>query len=112
MPQTACEPDPDAAIPMLDQLEQAGRKPEEMLADTLYTGDENVQAAAAPGMDLVGPVHSAPEADAEAMTVNDFGWDERTGAIDTCPSGSPANIVRTRRGDGSDANRDARFGVL
>ena len=27
-----------------------------MLADTLYTGDENVQAAAVRGVDLVGPV--------------------------------------------------------
>jgi hypothetical protein len=58
------------------------------LADTLYTGDENVQAAAARGVDLVGPVPGrAPEADAATMTVDDFGWDERTGAIDTCPAG-------------------------
>ena len=56
LPQTACELDADVVVPMLDQLEQAGRKPEEMLADTLYTGDENVQAAAARGVDLVGPV--------------------------------------------------------
>ena len=57
-----------------------------MLADTLYTGDENVQAAAARGVDLVGPVPGrAPEADPEAMTVDDFGWDERTGAIEPAP---------------------------
>ena len=56
LPQTACELDADVVVPMLDQLEQAGRKPEEMLADALYTGDEDVQAAAARGVDLVGPV--------------------------------------------------------
>ena len=74
----------------------AGRKPEETLADTLYTGDENVQAAAARGVDLVGPVPGrAPEADAEAMTVDDFGWDARTGAIDTCPAGHrPTSCAR------------------
>ena len=45
------------------------------------------------------------------MTVDDFGWDERNGAIDTCPAGHrPTSCAR--RGDGSDANRDARFGVL
>jgi hypothetical protein len=88
LPQTASELDADAVEPMLDQLEQAERKPEEMLADTLYTGDENVQAAAARGVDLVGPVPGrAPEANAEAMTVDDFGWDERTGTIDACPAG-------------------------
>jgi hypothetical protein len=88
LPQTASELDADAVVPMIDQLDQAGRKPEEMQADTLYTSDENVQAAAARGVDLVGPVPGrAPEADAETMTVDDFGWDERTGAIDACPAG-------------------------
>ena len=88
LPQTACELDADVVVPMLDQLEQAGRLPEELLADTLYTGDENVQAAAARGVDLVGPVPGrAPEADPEALTVDDFAWDERTGTIDACPAG-------------------------
>ena len=56
LPQTACESDAAAVVPMLDQLEQGARLPEELLGDTLYTGDENVQAAAARGVDLVGPV--------------------------------------------------------
>ncbi len=73
---------------MLDQLDQAGRLPEEMLADTLYTSDENVQAAAARGVDLIGPVPGrAPELDPAALTVDDFAWDERTGTIHACPAG-------------------------
>src|SRR4029077_20786646 len=36
LPQTACEPDGAAVVPMLDQLERADRLPEEMTADTLY----------------------------------------------------------------------------
>ena len=88
LPQTACEPDADAVVPMLDQLEQAGRKPEEMLGDTLYTGDENVQAAAARGVDLIGPIPGrTPEVDPEALSLDDFAWDERTGTIDACPAG-------------------------
>jgi hypothetical protein len=88
LPQTASEPDADAVVPMIDQLDRAGRKPEEMLADTLYTGDENVQAAEARGVDLVGPVPGrAPEVDPEALSVDDFAWDERTGTIDACPAG-------------------------
>src|SRR4051812_30380529 len=88
LPETACNPDAAAVTPMLDQLEKAGRLPEELLADTLYTGDENVQAAAARGVDLIGPVPGrAPESAPEALTVDDFAWDERTGAVDACPAG-------------------------
>ena len=88
LPQTACEPDAAAVTPMLDQLEKAGRLPEELLADTLYTGDENVEAAAERGVDLVGPVPGrAPESAPGALTVDDFAWDERTGAVDACPAG-------------------------
>jgi Transposase DDE domain len=88
LPQTASAADAEAVVPMLDQLEHGGRLPEEMLADTLYTSDENVQAAAARGVDLVGPVPGrAPEADPAALTVDDFALDERTGRIDACPAG-------------------------
>jgi hypothetical protein len=96
LPQTACEPDAEAVVPMLDQLEQAGRKPEEMLADTLYTGDENVEAAAARGVDLIGPVPGrTPEVGPEMLSVDDFAWDERTGLIDACPAGhAPTSCSR------------------
>jgi hypothetical protein len=88
LPQTACECDGKAVPSMLDQLEESGFLPAEMLADTLYTGDENVQAAAARGVDLIGPVPGrAPASDLEALTVDDFAVDERTGTVDACPAG-------------------------
>ena len=92
----ACEPDADAVVPMLDQRERDARLPAELVADTLYTGDENVQAAAARGVDLVGPVPGrAPESDPEALLVDDFAWDERTGMIDACPAGhAPTSCAR------------------
>jgi hypothetical protein len=88
LPQTACAPDPGAVVPVLDQLKQGERLPAEMLVDTIYASDENVQAAAALGVDLVGPVPGrAPARDPEALTVDDFAWDERTGTVSACPAG-------------------------
>jgi len=88
LPQTACEPDSEAVVPVLDQLKQGERLPDEMLVDTAYASDENVQAAAALGVDLVGPVPGrTPAKDPEALTVDDFAWDERTGTVTACPAG-------------------------
>jgi hypothetical protein len=88
LPQTACEPDEGSVVPMLDQLEKGNLLPEEMLADTLYTNDENVQAAAEFGVDMIGPVPGrAPEGNDDALTVDDFAVDERTGIVGACPAG-------------------------
>ena len=88
LPRTACEPDEAAAVPILEQQEKANLLPEAMLADTLYTNDENVQAAAEFGVEMIGPVPGrAPESNAEALTVDDFAVDERTGFVEACPAG-------------------------
>ncbi len=88
LPQSASVSDAAAVAPMLDQLKEGERLPKELLADTVYDGDENVQAAAARGVDLIGPVPGrAPVADPGTLTVDDFAWDERTGTITACPAG-------------------------
>lgn len=106
LPQTAADPDADAVEPVLEDLKAKGWLPEAMLADTAYGGDDNVQAAAAAGVELVSPVAGrAPEALPEALpmpsssnegtvavameplTVDDFAVDERTGTVTSCPSG-------------------------
>lgn len=96
IPQTACELDETALLLMLDQLEKADRLPEELLADTAYTGDENVQLAEARGVDLIGPVPGrAPASVPDALTADDFALDERTGVISACPAGhEPLSCTR------------------
>src|SRR5208283_3372633 len=70
LPQTACESDEAALVPMLEQLEEAGRLPEDLLVDTSFASDDNVQAAAERGVELIGPVPGrAPEDDPGALTV-------------------------------------------
>jgi len=52
----ANESDQNAVQPMLDQLEESGMQPEEMLADTGYGSGENIVAAAERGVNLHAPV--------------------------------------------------------
>jgi hypothetical protein len=115
LPQTAASPDAGALGEVLDDLAKNDRLPDSMLADTAYGGDENVQKAAAQGVDLVSPVAgpkedaasevkpdqngvavpsnengTAPsnaEAPLEPLTIDDFAVDERTGKVTACPTG-------------------------
>lgn len=96
LPQTACERDEQALVPMLEQLEASGHLPEEMTADTQYGSDANYVAAAALGVELIAPVAGRPvEATADALTVDDFAVDERTGLVEACPAGhAPLSVQR------------------
>jgi Transposase DDE domain len=88
LPQTACESDDTAVVPMLDQLAERCLMPEELTADTIYGSDENVQAAAARGVELVAPIPGrTPASDPDALSIDDFARDEPTGAVSACPAG-------------------------
>jgi Transposase DDE domain len=94
LPQTAAAVDAEALLPMLGKLQEQERLPEEMTVDTAYGGDENVQAAAALGVEIISPVAGRPPvaeataaADTVPLTVDDFAHDERTGQVDACPTG-------------------------
>jgi Transposase DDE domain len=94
LPESAAEPDDAAVVPMLDQLEELELLPEVMLADTLYGGDENVQAAEDRGVELVAPIPGRePEIDPAALTLDDFAVDERTGRVEACPHGHTPLVV-------------------
>ncbi len=99
LPRTAAESDAAAVVPMLDQLEAAGLLPEEMLADTIYGSDENVQEAQERGVELVAPIPGRPPAnDPQALTLDDFAVDERTGDVTACPAGhTPLTVGATPR---------------
>jgi Transposase DDE domain len=96
IPETAAAEDGDALPTMLEQLHEHDRLPEELLADTAYGSDANVQAAEAVGVDLVAPVRGrAPQASADELTLDDFAHHEETGAVDACPqSHAPLSVTR------------------
>ena len=68
--------------------------PEAMLADTLYSGDENMQAAATRGVEFIAPIPGCePEIDPAALTLDDFAVDKRTGRVEACPQGHAPLVV-------------------
>lgn len=103
LPQTAVESDANALTPVLADLQKRDLLPEEMLADTSYGSDDNVQQAAVLGVEVVSPVSgptAAQEQDANGevvakLTIDDFAVDERTGKVEACPAGRvPLQVVR------------------
>ena len=97
VPQTASVSDTASLEPVLEVLEADGVLPEELLADTQYTSDGNVQTAEAQGVELVGPTAGAqPLQSADDLTIDDFVIDEKTEQVTRCPNGhEPIASVHT-----------------
>jgi len=85
--QTACQADAHAVEEVLDDLSAHGLSPEQMLADSAYAGDDNVQLAEEQGVELVGPVAGCSTQDNEELTIDDFNVDETTEEVVCCPAG-------------------------
>ncbi len=100
LPQTAVEPDSTATSEVLDSLEESELLPREMFADTHYCSDENIQAAANRGVELVGPVQcgSLVDKDVDHLNVDDFNVDEQTEEVVCCPAGhKPASSIHDKQ---------------
>ena len=91
IPQTAVEADANAVEEVLDDLQANSLSPDEMLVDTAYASDENIQLASEQGVELVGPVlpgSGKSKNDAyELLSIDDFNIDERTEEVVCCPAG-------------------------
>ena len=100
LPQTAVEPDSTATSEVLDSLEESELLPREMFADTHYCSDENIQAAANRGVELVGPVQcgSLVDKDVDHLNVDDFNVNEQTEEVVCCPAGhKPASSIHGKQ---------------
>ena len=100
LPQTAVESDSNALEPVLDDLKESTLLPEQMLVDTSYCSDENVEKAAHEyGVELVGPVPAGTVAEEKiySLNVDDFRIDEKTEEVTRCPAGhEPISSVHDR----------------
>ena len=91
IPQTAAQADANALEAVLDDLTAKELLPDELLADTHYTGDDNVQLAEEKGVELVGPVppgsSKGQDDEYEQLNIDDFSVDEATEEVICCPAG-------------------------
>ena len=73
---------------MLADLQASQLLPKELLGDTHYPSEENVQLAESYGVELVGPVPgAAPVQRPDDLTIDDFVIDEKTEQVPCCPDG-------------------------
>lgn len=104
LPQTAAESDAYAVEPVLEDLWANDLVPNELLVDTSYTGDDNVQFAEEKGVELVGPVptgSSKPKDDEyEQLNIDDFNVDDETEEVVCCPAGHPPQSSEHNRETG------------
>ena len=87
IPQTAAESDADAVEEVLNDLTANDLMPDELLVDTAYAGDNNVQLAEENGVELVGPVAGCSTQDDEQLTIDDFNIDDKSEEVACCPTG-------------------------
>jgi len=84
-----CGSDAAAVEPALGQLGRRGQAPDEMVADTAYTGTQNVIDAEDRGMTLTGPVAGNPKLPGDdQVTVGDFEVDLEDPGQSACPHGA------------------------
>lgn len=87
--QTAVDSDSQAIEGVLAHLTASNLLPEELLADTAYNSDSNIEYAQAKGVDLIGPVQGASnKTDCNALTIDDFNVDDKTEEVQYCPEGN------------------------
>jgi len=102
LPQTAVEPDTAATSEVLDSLEESELLPRELFADTHYCSDENIQAVAERGVELVGPVQCGGLIDknVDHLNIDDFDIDEQTEEVVCCPAGhKPVSSIHDKQTD-------------
>jgi hypothetical protein len=87
--------DSNALMPAIDEMEERGVKPEEMLADAAYGGDDNVRAAEDKGVSVVSPVIGRKS----DKDFTGFEFNEKTSEVTKCPNGkAPTSVKINKKG--------------
>ena len=100
IPQTAAESDANSFGEVVKDLEVNDLVCDEMVADTHYTSDQNVQLAQEHSIELVGPTPpgSGGPHDTYQLNIDDFNVDEETEELICCPAGhAPESSVHDKQ---------------
>jgi hypothetical protein len=89
----AHESDANALIPSIESAQKRELAPKEVLADSLYGSDENIETAKGKGVDVISPPMGSEKKD--QLGLSDFHL-EKSGKVLTCPQGH-APISTTRK---------------
>lgn len=84
--QPAHESDAHSLIPALESTQERHCEPDALLADSLYGSDDNVEAAAERGVEVVAPAMGS-EDKKKKLHLTDFTVDENEEIILKCPAG-------------------------
>ena len=85
--ESADKSDAKALIPYIEDTKNRGLGPKEVLADTLYGGDENVETAAnEKDVEVVSPVSGQEPGKDNKLSLTDFTLSKR-GKVTSCPKG-------------------------
>ncbi len=96
--QPAHESDGPATLVALEETQERGCAPEELVADAAYGSDANVQKLSEEGVDLTAPALGKP-GKSEGFTLQDFLFVEESDEVIACPVGEgPDEIERGSNG--------------
>ena len=88
--------DSHALIPAIDASSERNCCPDELICDSLYGSDDNVQQAAKQNVEVISPIMG--NSNIHEITLDNFEVDTVSNFIIRCPEGSvPENVCRTRK---------------
>ena len=94
--ESAHKHDTHALLPAIQAASERNCRPDELICDSHYGSDNNVQQAAEQNVEVISPISGNPNI--IEITLGNFKADTRSNFITRCPEGSvPVNVCRTRK---------------
>jgi hypothetical protein len=95
--EAAHESDANALIPAIEETKECHLAPTELLADSLYGSDENIETAKEMAVEVIAPAMGSRGE--QAVTLADFQFSE-TDEITACPAGHQPQKIKTGKHGG------------